>query len=633
MATKKKSSVFSKVKNAYRGATKALQSFGKNVVAPTLSKVGSTLSKTGLAAVASAPLPNKSVAPNKSTAPTSPIGTTTKSPNATSAATKKPVYISPTGQQFVSSAPTNVSGLEGGNIDRAIATGQLPRDIGSGRGATPGGLGTPTIPQTLTSESLSGGVDISSSFSQGGAGGSFGGGASTSTGAGGLLGGAEGAYATMENKSAYDIQKEAEDKAKETAPDPYANLMKWTEGQLASAPEEADPERIRRQLEKETDYVAKQQEVNNLTGQLKAVQARSQAAQIALQGQGRGITTDILSEQAAEINRRAAIEALPIAADLAVAQGNLALAQDHIDTWLDYKVAAAERKYNKWKTTFDAVRPIMTAKEQRIAEEWDKKKQYEREDEKTESQRAWELYKMKINPSPITTRGIGQPGIQYANDLDAIVGTVLSTIPSKFGQQTFTTQISKARNDADRLNIVAAQVLQGQPAEFKNDFRNQAVGIAQLDKAIAELDNGVQTGVLQNTAQYLYNIVGKDFDPKIAKINNYITSAIQPYRNSVTGAAWGEQEDGEYQQLFGSTRYSPAELRQRLVQTKELLKSKSSEGLNSFVNPLGTYDNRFDTGTLAPGGVDEGSDIFDSVVSQPQEGGYFSNLWNALIGK
>lgn len=191
-------------------------------------------------------------------------------------------------------------------------------------------------------------------------------------------------------------------------------------------------------------------------------------------------------------------------------------------------------------------------------------------------------------------------GGTYSNDLDAIIGTVLSTIPTKFGQETFRSQIDSARNDADKINLVAAQVLKGQPAEFKNDFRNQAVGIASLDKAISALDSGVKTGVLNNSAQYLFNVAGKDFDPKLAQINGYITSAIQPYRNSVTGAAWGEQEDAEYQALFGSTKFSPNELRQRLVQTKELLKAKSAEGLNAFVNPLGTYDNTFATGNLAP---------------------------------
>lgn len=225
-------------------------------------------------------------------------------------------------------------------------------------------------------------------------------------------------------------------------------------------------------------------------------------------------------------------------------------------------------------------------------------------------------------------------GTEYANDLDAIIGATLSTIPTKFGQQTFNEQISRTRNDADKISLVAAQVLKGQPAEFKNDFRNQAVGISMIDKAIAELDKGTQTGAIQAGKQYAANFLGKDYDPALAKIEGYITSAIQPYRNSVTGAAWGEQEDNEYASLFGSTKYSPTELRQRLLQTKELLKSKSAEGLNAFVNPLGTYDNQFNTGTLAPQTQTENpEDIFDSVISggSAESSSWIKNAWNSLF--
>ncbi len=195
---------------------------------------------------------------------------------------------------------------------------------------------------------------------------------------------------------------------------------------------------------------------------------------------------------------------------------------------------------------------------------------------------------------------IGLSGGQYADDLDAIIGTTLSTIGSKFGQETFSKQLARTRNEADKLNLVASQVLKNSDAATKSDFRNQAIGVSNIEKAIAELDAGTKTGVINNAGQYLFNVFGKDFDPRLAKINGYITSAIQPYRNSVTGAAWGSQEDSEYQSLFGSTKYSPAELRQRLVQVKEILKAKSAEGLNAFVNPLGYYDNQFASGTYAP---------------------------------
>lgn len=232
---------------------------------------------------------------------------------------------------------------------------------------------------------------------------------------------------------------------------------------------------------------------------------------------------------------------------------------------------------------------------------------------------------------------------QYANDMDALAGNVLSTIPTKFGQQQFQNQLSRARDDADRLNIIASQVLKTAGAEVKRDFANQAVGISEIDKAINLLDQGVATGVFQAGAQYLYNIAGKDFDPKLAQINQHLVAAIQPYRNSVTGAAWGNQEDQEYNQLFGSTKYEPQALRQRLEQVKEVLKTKSATTLNAYANPMGYGDNQFLTGAYElqnTAQVDESMGVFDEIMGTAgttaqttSEGGYLSNLWSAIMGR
>lgn len=208
-------------------------------------------------------------------------------------------------------------------------------------------------------------------------------------------------------------------------------------------------------------------------------------------------------------------------------------------------------------------------------------------------------YRLVASKAKTTAGGAPASGA-YASDLDAIIGATISSIPSKFGQETFANQIGRSRNDSDKINLIATQVLKGQPAEFKRDFANQAVGISNIDKALALLESGVKTGVLESAKQYTYNLAGKDFDPNLAKVSAYITSAIQPYRNSVTGAAWGQQEEAEYASLFGSTKYAPEELKLRLTTLKEILKNKSVTGLNSFVNPLGYYGNEFETGDYAP---------------------------------
>ena len=176
-----------------------------------------------------------------------------------------------------------------------------------------------------------------------------------------------------------------------------------------------------------------------------------------------------------------------------------------------------------------------------------------------------------------------------------MIGTTYATILSKNGKEAFQQQISKARNDADKISLIASVKLGSAPSADRTDFTNKASSIKQIDKAIAALDNKAKTGVLQNAAQYSFNVFGKDYDPKLAEINAYITSAVQPYRNSITGAAWGTQEEAEYASLFGSTKYSPAELKDRLTRVKEIMKDTTLSQLNSYVNPIDTYENPFQT--------------------------------------
>lgn len=197
-----------------------------------------------------------------------------------------------------------------------------------------------------------------------------------------------------------------------------------------------------------------------------------------------------------------------------------------------------------------------------------------------------------IAPKAPKETGAGAQGA-YASDLDAIIGRVPLIIPSENGKVAFNNAISKARDDGDKISAVATAVLRNSPAPVRDDFSNQAKAVKSIDKAIALINSGTQSGLLQNAGQYTFNVFGKDFDPKLAAINAYITSAIQPYRNSITGAAWGDQEDAEYKSLFGSTKYSPTELKERLVRIKEIMKDNSATALNMQINPVDTGYNPF----------------------------------------
>lgn len=99
----------------------------------------------------------------------------------------------------------------------------------------------------------------------------------------------------------------------------------------------------------------KQQAVNDYTAQLNTIVANRDANVLKVEGQGRGIPDVIIGGQQAQINKEAAIAALPIQAQLAAAQGNLELAQSHLDTMFKIKSQDATNQYNYKTKLLDSV--------------------------------------------------------------------------------------------------------------------------------------------------------------------------------------------------------------------------------------------------------------------------------------
>lgn len=108
-----------------------------------------------------------------------------------------------------------------------------------------------------------------------------------------------------------------------------------------------------------------QQQVNNYTAQLNGIVAKSQADQLSLVGQGRGVPEAIIGGQQAQIAREAAIQALPVQAQLAAAQGNLQLATEHLDTVFKLRTQDAQAQYQYQNKLIDSVFDFATKAEQR----------------------------------------------------------------------------------------------------------------------------------------------------------------------------------------------------------------------------------------------------------------------------
>lgn len=134
-----------------------------------------------------------------------------------------------------------------------------------------------------------------------------------------------------------------------------------------------DTAKIYQDLEQQTRVREFQQQVNDYSGQLNAIKAKAEADQLSLEGQGRGIPEAIIGGQQAKIAREAAIKSLPVAAQLANAQGNLGLAQQHLDTMFKIQVEDAKNKYNHKMKLIESAMDIATEEEKRRLQIYDKK--------------------------------------------------------------------------------------------------------------------------------------------------------------------------------------------------------------------------------------------------------------------
>lgn len=135
--------------------------------------------------------------------------------------------------------------------------------------------------------------------------------------------------------------------------------------------------------EKAYDIRKKEDAVNNYSSQLNAIVAKSQADQLSVEGQGRGITEAIIGGQQAQISKEAAIRALPVQAQLAAAQGNLEVAQKRLDTYYNIVSQDIQNKYAYKMKLFDMAFSIANQKQQNLIEDKRSETAFSRQKEMT----------------------------------------------------------------------------------------------------------------------------------------------------------------------------------------------------------------------------------------------------------
>lgn len=200
---------------------------------------------------------------------------------------------------------------------------------------------------------------------------------------------------------------------------------------------------------------------------------------------------------------------------------------------------------------------------------------------------------LALQGQKITSGGSGGGGVAGSgltggglDTFSVLAEAVSNRLGSVSAKNSFLKQFSSAQTDDERLRILAAN------APLSTEMRNGLVQNAQVSKALDSvlglLDNGVQTGLLQAGRSYVANKLGTGGDKQVEEIKSRLIAALQPYRNKVTGAAWGEQEEAEYQALVGSVRFTPEQLANKLQVFQDVLRQQSLSALQATIDPLGS---------------------------------------------
>ncbi len=306
------------------------------------------------------------------------------------------------------------------------------------------------------------------------------------------------------------------------------------------------------------DFRDAQKQVNSLTSELNAITSSAQQQQLNLQNQGRGITTDILDTQAYEISRRAAVAALPVQAQLQAAQGNLEMAQKHVDTLFKLKSQDAANQYQYKSQVAQSIFTFMNQAEQRrldmVMREEDRS--YQREQSNLAQMNEWARLAVQTGQSNlISSFGALDPkSPTFSSDF----AKLQSRVQMPQDTPSTPTQLVDLGNRKALINTQTGEIIQDYGGEVDDkqiqrtqtrvaNAENVIKKVVEAKSRLGVLTTGFGGGVLKNVpGSSAYNL-----DKTITTIKaNLGFDALQQMREaSPTGGALGQVAVQELEML------------------------------------------------------------------------------------
>lgn len=374
----------------------------------------------------------------------------------------------------------------------------------------------------------------------------------------------------------------------------------------------------------------KQQLVNNLNAQLNAAVAEANVANLALEQQsaGKDVTSAFLGRQQQEISRQANMKVLPIQAQLAAAQGNLQLAQDQLNTVFKLKAEDAQAQYKYQNDLRKAVFDFATEEQKNLLVAKAK-----------EDDRAFTLSVNNLNNAQSLSKLATENGqydvaaaITRLNPQSSTFTSDLSALQAQIRPKP-TTGVDNTQTDNERAlmsQFRGEQIVKdynevlAQKGTIDSFINNGVGGPADLALVFSFMKGLDPNSVVRETEYETAAKSGNIFQGAFAKFNGYFkekggflpANVKTEFQNLVNQKLKVKQ--AQYDNL--KTQYEGISARQGL-NPQNVVIDYASGGLK-------------DTGISSAPQASEA--IFDEVItSSPNNssGGYWSNLWNSIIGK
>lgn len=353
------------------------------------------------------------------------------------------------------------------------------------------------------------------------------------------------------------------------------------------------------------------------------------------------------------INYNAAIRALPLQAQISSLQGDLKLAQDYLSELTQVKQEQIDNQYNFKASVLKSIEDKVDKRDQRVYEEMKtaNERSYQMNRDNIKFQDDWQMLAAKngdgsmvkqiamLNPSApnfrqklgeITGGASTMSGTGMAGGADNLLLNAVYNVNagSAEGQQKrdiaqVQQLVSSGQTEKAKALLMSRVISKMSAGERQSelDRRNTIDALETMQTALGEYVSSTgDTNILRGGVENIANKIGTTSNPALASIKARIIQATQKYRNAITGAAWGEQEDAEYRSIFPSIS-NTKKLNDTIITTMlDALKSNERNAVGMFLGGTDIYDG------IWGGSSASNSNNMQEVTITPDDNALFNSI-------